>query len=113
MERLLAQEPYLGAEHLQQDYRTLEFYMSQESFMQSRKLLRRVKAGEEIHPRFVNCARKMINYAVVELEKLSQEEFALTFAKGSPEEKNEQIRAWCKSLSRNYSPLRILLEDTA
>jgi hypothetical protein len=113
MERLLAQEPYLGAEHLQSQYEIVETYMAQESFRQSRKLLRKVKKGEIVHPNFVNCARTMISYAVNELEKLSQEEIAQTFSKNSSEEKNQKIRAWCEELSRTYLPLMILLDDTA
>lgn len=69
IERLLAQEPYLGAEHLQNNYEILETYMAQKSFNQSRKLLTRVKKGEEIHPNFVDSARTMISYAVNELER--------------------------------------------
>jgi hypothetical protein len=110
MEKLLAQEPYLGAEHLQSNYKLLESYMSQESFRQSRKLLASIKKGEKIHPLPVSCAKKRISYAVNELERLAQEEYALTFSKDSSEEKNQQIRDWCKSLSRTYTPLMILLE---
>ncbi len=113
MEKLLAQEPYLGAEHLQSQYELINTYMSQESFRQSRRLLASVRKGEKIHPLYVSCAKRRISYAVNELEKLSHEELAQTFSKVSSEEKNEKIRAWCKSLSRTYSPLMILLEDTA
>ena len=113
MEKLLAQEPYLGAEHLKQDYEIVEAYMAQESFNRSRKLLRKVKQGEQVHPNFVGCARKTVAYAVKELERLSQEEFALTFSNDSDEEKKKKIRTWCGKLSRTYSPLMVLLEDTA
>lgn len=113
MEKLLAQEPYLGAKHLQSQYEEVWAVMGQESFINARKTLRKAKKGVDVHYLFLREAKDITGYVVHHLERLSQAEFALTFAEGCSEEKNKQIRDWCGELSRTYSPLMILLEDTA
>lgn len=112
IEKLLAQEPYLGAEHLQSEYESLWSYMRQDNFKNSIGLLRKIKInGKNYISEHLEKAREVVNHAVTRLEELSQREYELTF--NLSEEQAVNVRSWCNTLSKLYSPLMLCLEDTA
>ncbi len=112
IEKLLSKEYYLGAEHLQKDYEVVWTYMGQEAYQTARKNLTRFRDGLDIPPHFIQNSRKAILFVYNELNRLAKEELLISYSKDKTKEEKELIEQWCDSLSRTFSHLGDLLNDT-